>query len=405
MKWHRTAITQFAKNSFIPFRQNSLSTRTLSRSLRGVVTRRFSAKYPDRSTVVIMSQVAMSTSADSYLIVGAGVFGASTALHLSREKPEASITLLDRLPFPDPIAASHDINKVVRADYDDLFYVKLGLETLEYWRNDPIWKPYYHQVGMLTIEEPSIAGKILENFEKLGIKHKAEILTPESIGERWNGLYSDADYTNIKDGFWNPESGYAEAAKALESTIKAAIDNGVKYVSDTATSIVRDASGCRGVKTESGKEVNANHVILSTGAYTAKLLADSFPEEPDLQAGKRILAAGVCEAAVELTKEQRTRFKDAPVFVLDANRTRGETMPPTPEGELKFIRDIKFANTVLHEKTGEEMLVPLTGKDTSQWTDPSKIPSGLREEIGIVIKGIYGKYGDDLKPSKYRFCW
>ena len=52
-------------------------------------------------------------SPESYLVVGAGVFGASTALHLSRQKPEAKITLLDRLPFPDPIAASHDINKVV----------------------------------------------------------------------------------------------------------------------------------------------------------------------------------------------------------------------------------------------------------------------------------------------------
>ena len=347
----------------------------------------------------------MPGSNDSYLIVGAGVFGASTALHLSRRKPGAKITLLDRLPFPDPIAASHDINKVVRADYDDIFYVKLGLETLEYWRHDPIWKPYYHQVGMLTIEEPSIASKILENFEKLGIKHNAEVLKTQEIRERWHGLYADADYTNIQDGFWNPESGWAEAAKALEATIKAAVENGVQYVSESAASLLRDGGVCRGVKTQSGKEVTADHIILSTGAYTAKLLADSFPNEPDLLAGSRIIAAGVCEAAVHLTDEQRTRFKDTPVFVLDANKTRGETMPPTPEGELKFIRDVKFANTVTHEKSGKQMLVPMTGRHTSQWTDPDKIPLGLREEIATVIKGIYGKHGTDLTPAEYRFCW
>ena len=73
--------------------------------------------------------------------------------------------------------------KVVRADYEDIFYVKLGLETLEYWQHDPIWKPYYHQVGMLIIEEPSIAGEILENFGKLGIKHNAEVLKTQEIKE------------------------------------------------------------------------------------------------------------------------------------------------------------------------------------------------------------------------------
>ena len=347
----------------------------------------------------------MVNSKDSYLIVGAGVFGASTALHLSRQKLGARITLLDRLPFPDPIAASHDINKVVRADYDDIFYVKLGLETLEYWRHDPIWKPFYHQAGMLTIEEPSSASKILDNFKKLGIKHNAEVLTTHQIRERWGGLYADADYTDIEDGFWNPESGWAEAAKALEATIQAAVENGVEYVSESAVSLLRDGDVCRGVKTETGKEFTADHVILSTGAYTAKFLADSFPDELDLQAGKRIIAAGVCEAAVNLTDEQRARFRDLPVFVLDANETRGETMPPTPEGELKFIRDIKFANTVTDEKSGKQMLVPLTGKYTSQWTDPEKVPLGLREEIRTVIKGIYGKHGTDLTPAKYRFCW
>ena len=42
---------------------------------------------------------------------------------------------------------------------------------------------------MLTIGESSIAGKILENSEKLGVKHKAEILDTKSIRGRWHGLY------------------------------------------------------------------------------------------------------------------------------------------------------------------------------------------------------------------------
>lgn len=350
--------------------------------------------------------MADSNITESFLIVGAGVFGASTALHLSRHKPGASITLMDRAPYPDPNAASFDINKVVRADYEDLFYCKLGLRARDYWRNDPLWKPYYHQAGMVTIvDEPGIAAQIKNNFEKLGVKSHAELLSPDEIRGRFNGMYAEADYSNIEEIFWNPESGWAEAAKALEATIKAAIENGVQYVVETVTSLVRNGSVCRGVKTESGKEYNADSVILSTGVYTAQLLADSFPDEPELQAGKRISAAGVCEAAIHLTEEQQERFKDTPVFVLDANTTKGETMPPTPDGQLKFIRDIKFANTVNHSTTGEEMMIPMLGKQLSQWTQPEAIPSGLREEIATVMKGIYGKHAQDLKPATYRFCW
>ena len=348
----------------------------------------------------------MANTTESFLIVGAGVFGASTALHLSRHKPEATITLMDRAPYPDPIAASYDVNKVVRADYEDLFYCKLGLRALDYWRNDPLWKPFYHQAGMATIvDEPGVANQIKENFEKLGVKNQAELLSPDEVRERFQGMYAESDYTNIEEIFWNPESGWAEAAKALEATVKAAVENGVRYIVESVTSLVRDGSTCRGVKTESGKEYNADSVILSTGAYTAQLLADSFPDEPDLQAGNRISAAGVCEAAIHLTEEQRERFKKTPVFVLDANTTKGETMPPTLDGELKFIRDVKFANTITHPKTGEKMMVPMTGKKTSQWTGPESIPSGLREEIATVIKGIYGRHADGLAPATYRFCW
>lgn len=67
----------------------------------------------------------------SYIIVGAGVFGASTALSLSRQDPAPTVILIDRTPFPCLIAASHDINKMVRSDYSDIFYCKLGLQALE----------------------------------------------------------------------------------------------------------------------------------------------------------------------------------------------------------------------------------------------------------------------------------
>ena len=62
---------------------------------------------------------------------------------------------------------------------------------------------------------------------------------------------------------------------------------------------------------------------MSTGAYTAKLIADSAPDQPGLQVGNRITACGVCEAAVNLSPKQVEKFKNVPAFVLDANKTQG----------------------------------------------------------------------------------
>ena len=83
----------------------------------------------------------------------------------------------------------------------------------------------------------------------------------------------------------------------------------------------------------------------------------------------------------------------------------GETMPITPDGQMKFIRDVTWKNTVDHPASGQSFSVPLTTPDRSQWTSPEKIPLGLREEVEMVVKGIYGADGTSLMPNTLRMCW
>lgn len=52
----------------------------------------------------------------SILIIGAGTWGCSTALHLAR-RGYKNMTVLDPYPVPSPIAAGNDINKIV--EYSD----------------------------------------------------------------------------------------------------------------------------------------------------------------------------------------------------------------------------------------------------------------------------------------------
>jgi sarcosine oxidase / L-pipecolate oxidase len=60
-------------------------------------------------------------------IIGAGCWGLSTAYHLERSG-FSNITVFDRASeAPSPFSAANDLNKIVRAQYDDDFYTDIGL--------------------------------------------------------------------------------------------------------------------------------------------------------------------------------------------------------------------------------------------------------------------------------------
>jgi sarcosine oxidase / L-pipecolate oxidase len=270
----------------------------------------------------------MGSEQQSYLIVGAGIFGVSTALHLQRSNPSAAVIILDRTPYPNPSAASHDLNKIVRADYDDLFYMKLALEALEFWRNDPIYKPYYHETGMLFAENWGMGSRVLANYEIVGADHKAEMLTPEIVRTGFDGIFGDANWTDVEENFYNPNSGWGEADKCLQKMTEVAIQEGVIYVEATVTKLSIDSNRtCTGVQTEDGRELKADHVVLCTGARTALLLADTAPEDKDLQVNGRVVAAGAVTCCLRLNAERMGRLSKAPVMFNGMYHTHGLSQP------------------------------------------------------------------------------
>lgn len=67
------------------------------------------------------------SKSDSIIILGAGAFGLSTALHLS-ESGYTNITVLDKgKEFPSGYSAANDVNKILRAEYEDRFYTDLAI--------------------------------------------------------------------------------------------------------------------------------------------------------------------------------------------------------------------------------------------------------------------------------------
>ena len=262
----------------------------------------------------------MASGRQSYLIVGAGVFGVSTAYYLIKKYPNASVTIVDRDAYDadSRVAASWDWNKVVRADYDDIVYCQLGLEAQDVFKSDPLWKPYFHETGIYWICRSEYAQEVIDNYKKLGRKADLSAVPIDEARRLYGGLFDDADYAGVKDVLVNKTSGWAAAGDCLRAVTRKAIELGVKYVVADVTRLQFDASGrCTGVRTANGKTLTAAHVVLCTGAFTPKLLELSAHSSglTDLRAGSRILAGGITTGMTRLDDKTYQRFAKMPVGV------------------------------------------------------------------------------------------
>lgn len=68
-----------------------------------------------------------TNKAEAVAILGAGAWGLSTAVHLL-ESGYTDISVFDQASeIPSPYSGAYDLNKIVRAEYEDEFYTELAL--------------------------------------------------------------------------------------------------------------------------------------------------------------------------------------------------------------------------------------------------------------------------------------
>ncbi|KAI1874479.1 hypothetical protein JX265_004687 [Neoarthrinium moseri] len=350
----------------------------------------------------------MAPRPSSYLIIGSGVFGASTAYHLIRRYPDASITLVDRDAFDatSRVAASWDWNKVVRADYADIKYCELALEAQDVWRTDPLWKPFFHQSGIYWISHTQFAQKVIDNYAKLGRRADLYSLPVEEARKLYGGIFDEADYTDVKEVLINNTSGWADASDALKKVIETSIEKGVKYVVAEVKALKVDDHGiCHGVTTADGNILEATHTILSTGSFTTKLLEASAKVSgvKDLRAGDRIISAGVTTGLTRLSDEDLGKFSRMPVCIQENPPERGAsngTLPPNRDSQVKWWGQCIFKNTqeVLKDRF---VSAPPDEPDYAEW----KVPGSLKDDVNFANKATFGEKGELWNLEQYRICW
>jgi len=265
---------------------------------------------------------------DAVVVVGAGVFGAATALEL-RERGYA-VTLVDRAPVPHVDASSTDVSKMIRMDYGaDVFYHELAEAALDGWdRWNADWpEPLYHAEGFLVLApEPMRPGAFEYESRRVLFErgYAPERVDATLLAERfpaWNaGRYPD--------GYMSPRGGWAESGAVVVRLLELCAVAGVAVRTESGVAgLVEGDAAVEGVRLDDGERIPADHVVVAAGAWTPLLVPSAAPL-------MRSVAQPVLHFGVERPDDWRgTRF---PPFAADISGTGWYGFPALDDGRLKL---------------------------------------------------------------------
>lgn len=268
-----------------------------------------------------------------FLILGAGIFGITTAVQLCKKK--YSVAIINPGKIPHPLAESTDISKIIRMEYGtDEEYMDMAAECIIKWRewNDFFKDTIYHETGFLLLskkpfdaESKSFESASYNNLLKRGYK-------PERIGQKELTKKIPAfHHEKYVDGFYHAVGGFAESGRVVETLTKYAIQLGADvYEEQTADEIIIINNKVEGVRTKEGKTFNAGNVIVCAGNLTPFLV-------PDLKPYMKITGHPVIH--LKPTRPELFVYPEFTVFAADISQTGWYGFPLHPKEKV-----VKIAN-------------------------------------------------------------
>ncbi|KAB2576899.1 L-pipecolate oxidase [Lasiodiplodia theobromae] len=330
---------------------------------------------------------------DRVVVVGAGVFGLSTALELSK-RGYRNITVLDRYPPPAIDGSSVDISRIVRNDYADPIYARMAKEAMSLWESDyPEW---FHRCGsiLLSSKDSKYVSKSLENLKQTSQTYQ-EFNGTHELRKLFRGFQGDIPGVS---GYANPVGSWVDAAGSIGAMAKECALRGVSFVTGpkgTVLSLDTSSDGqIRGVVTADGLAIPTDRLVVATGAWTNQLV--------DMK--KSVVAAGQPVGFIQLTADEARQLYNAPVMIDFDNGCF--TFPPTPDTHVLKIARHGWGY-------GRPVEVSLGGRDKEIVSSPvlerrgrttSFLPADADEGLRDGLKKLWPKFADRAWINT-RLCW
>ena len=209
----------------------------------------------------------------SYVIIGAGIHGLSTAYHLALELKSTGkgtgkdIIVIDKTGIA--AGASGIACGVIRNNYFQPAMRELMAHSVGVWETDP--KAYsYHPVGYMQISSESMHEDVATIYEQqASIGYQSTFVEGEADCQNYmQGIFHDWQAKNITSVLHEQPGGYANNTKALEGLAKKAQAEGVNIIAGVEVlGFDRDASGSvASVETSHGK-IHCDYVVIGAGPW------------------------------------------------------------------------------------------------------------------------------------------
>lgn len=203
---------------------------------------------------------------NSFVVVGGGIVGAMTALHLQRRGEQ--VTLIDRWEPGHARAASTDYNRVIRAiSGRDEFYTRWARESRARWLElqAESGQNLMYECGALILATEGHCdweNATADTFDRVGVPY--DKLDMDTVRARFPQFKVD----DIQYALFEPEAGLLMAHRCVITTLSLFRQAGGKVVRGTVMTDAQERPML------DGQVIEADVIVIATGAW----MSEMFPK-------------------------------------------------------------------------------------------------------------------------------
>jgi glycine/D-amino acid oxidase-like deaminating enzyme len=210
-------------------------------------------------------------AAEHIVVVGAGVFGAWTAVHLLRAGHR--VTLIDAWGPAHSRASSGGESRLTRGAYGkDAIYTRMAFDSLKEWKalSAISGLPIFHECGILFFfptDEPYVHDSLAVH-KAMGISTKA--LNRAEMSRKFPMI----DFTGIEVGLYEPAFGALMARRSVQMLVDVFDQRGGTYVEAVVRPPRSLGGAVKDLELSDGSKLAADRFVFAAGPWLPKLFPD-----------------------------------------------------------------------------------------------------------------------------------
>ena len=208
------------------------------------------------------------------VIVGAGIVGLSTAYALLTQGIR-NVTVLEQAAVDHDRSSSHGFSRLLRFEYGpNAFYSNMVRLSLKRWKNleQVAGRTIYTPTGLLVLGNDDNTFTRSSYHVVRGLGLPAEQLSKEACGQRFPQFNTQSYNLSM----YNHEAGILHASTCLQTLRDLILDSGGEIYESCRVNRITNDNPLRPIHLHlsSGQEIVADRVVLATGSWIHRLLAN-----------------------------------------------------------------------------------------------------------------------------------